>query len=837
MVVFRIPITQQSSRAMQGDGMAANAVDIGYMDEIDPHSIPLEFTTKAATLQQLSARGLHHAVIDPVFAFSLWVWDSEHEAILGAITNRFPNQTVIVRSSAVGEDGVVSSMAGYFHSEADVPSSSRDRLHHAIDRVVNSYAKDRRLPNPLDQVLVQPQVQDVAVAGVVFTRDGASDSPYYVINYDDRTGTTDGVTAGTSSRVLRLARWRSATTLPIPWRRILLAVQELEQICGERPLDIEFAVDRDGVVHVFQVRPLIAAFPPVAAADRRVETAVQQLEGDLEVNLRGAEPLAGSRTVLADMPDWNPAEILGGRPNVLDRSLYRFLITRSTWNAARVSLGYVDVSPFELMVTIADKPYIDAQVSFNSLTPTAIPSHVRDELIDFYLAKLERHPELQDKVEFEIVFNCFDLSFEERARELAAHGMRDADIALLRNGLRTHTNWLLGAADDLIAQDLQALHLLSQHTAAQPACPPNGQLTLAGALREADRLLVACRDFGTFTFSRLARLAFVGMALLKSLVRHGVMTPDDFERFMGSLNSVASGLTRAVSALARDDLTLDDFLEQYGHLRAGTYSVLSPRYDKMPNLFENANSTPSGVVPLTVVADAALGADITAALERHGIHSSGEALLTFAKQTLEYREDAKFQFTKALSTAIELLAHAGALVGLSREEVACIDLETLMRFRDADDRDIDAVRSTWREVAATNADQHALYRRIALPPVLVTSGDLTAAENYASKPNFVTRKRIEGPVFDFRDLDYGDIPSLADRIVLIENADPGYDWIFTRHPLGLITKHGGVASHMAIRCAELGVPAAVGCGETLFDQALMAGRVDLDCSTERITPL
>ena len=57
---------------------------------------------------------------------------------------------------------------------------------------------------------------------------------------------------------------------------------------------------------------------------------------------------------------------------------------------------------------------------------------------------------------------------------------------------------------------------------------------------------------------------------------------------------------------------------------------------------------------------------------------------------------------------------------------------------------------------------------------------------------------------------------MSGSIVFIPNADPGFDWIFSKKPSGLITKYGGIASHMAIRCAELGLPAAIGCGEILF---------------------
>ena len=78
------------------------------------------------------------------------------------------------------------------------------------------------------------------------------------------------------------------------------------------------------------------------------------------------------------------------------------------------------------------------------------------------------------------------------------------------------------------------------------------------------------------------------------------------------------------------------------------------------------------------------------------------------------------------------------------------------------------------------------------------------------------------------------ILNLNNKIILIENADPRYDWIFTKNPLGLITKYGGVVSHMAIRCAELGLPAAIGCSEILFNYLSSANLISLDCKSEQI---
>jgi len=106
---------------------------------------------------------------------------------------------------------------------------------------------------------------------------------------------------------------------------------------------------------------------------------------------------------------------------------------------------------------------------------------------------------------------------------------------------------------------------------------------------------------------------------------------------------------------------------------------------------------------------------------------------------------------------------------------------------------------------------------------------------YSSKPNYITKKTVTSEIINF---DMSKISNnLENKIILLENADPGYDWIFTRNPTGLITKYGGVVSHMSIRCSEIGLPAAIGCGEVIYEQISVASKILLDCKNEQITIL
>ena len=74
---------------------------------------------------------------------------------------------------------------------------------------------------------------------------------------------------------------------------------------------------------------------------------------------------------------------------------------------------------------------------------------------------------------------------------------------------------------------------------------------------------------------------------------------------------------------------------------------------------------------------------------------------------------------------------------------------------------------------------------------------------------------------------------LKNKIVLIENADPGYDFIFSYDIKGLITKYGGKNSHMAIRCAELNLPSIIGAGEKIYKVLVKSKKIFIDCKNKK----
>ena len=79
--------------------------------------------------------------------------------------------------------------------------------------------------------------------------------------------------------------------------------------------------------------------------------------------------------------------------------------------------------------------------------------------------------------------------------------------------------------------------------------------------------------------------------------------------------------------------------------------------------------------------------------------------------------------------------------------------------------------------------------------------------------------------------------NIKGKIICIKSADPGYDYLFAKNISGLITCYGGANSHMAIRCAELGIPAVIGCGENAFTRYCLEKNLEIDAANKRVVIL
>ena len=117
------------------------------------------------------------------------------------------------------------------------------------------------------------------------------------------------------------------------------------------------------------------------------------------------------------------------------------------------------------------------------------------------------------------------------------------------------------------------------------------------------------------------------------------------------------------------------------------------------------------------------------------------------------------------------------------------------------------------------------------PDVITESKNFYHFHSLNCKENYITKKTKIGEVVLLNKLN--NFKSVTNKIVLIENADPGFDFLFSYKIEGLITKYGGSNSHMAIRCMELGLPAIIGVGDKIYDQLTMSKKIFIDCNNKK----
>lgn len=767
------------------------------------------FTSKAKTLEKFSKKNLEYSIVPKIYYFTEKEFNKNPQKILEKIKLSF-KCLIAVRSSCFAEDNKKTSMAGYFYSSLNINPKNIDKLEQEIINVIKSYKSHKNIKNT---ILIQEMVKDVCYSGVAMTCEKTTYAPYYVIDYIKGKDTTS-VTSGSNSKNITFNYYIYSpivTKKPIE-KTIINFIEEIIKKSKNKFVDIEFAIDSKNRVYLLQVRPIVKVkvFSNIEA--KTMSESLLKLSKKIEKLQKPHHSLLGKSTAFGTMPDWNPAEMIGIHPKPLALSLYQELITNSVWANQRRSYGYRDLTSNQLMTTFLGTPFIDIRVDFNSWIPKSLPENVAEKLVNFYIDKYKKNTHLHDKIEFEIIYTCFNFDTKNRLKELTKHGFTKNETKLISDSLKNITN----KAFKEFIKDKDSLKNLTT----------NFYKVMQSDMYIIDKiywLVEDCKKYGTLAFAGLARCGFIAIDLINSLEQSGIISQEEKYKFFRSTNTITSEMNLDV-----DRLNKKLFISKYGHLRPNTYDISSINYSEGYNdYFQKNNKTIHNNEQFNFSKNQLF--KINNLLRKSKLSINAVNLINFIKESIKLREYAKYLFSRNVDSILTLTRELAKRNQISTSDISYIEIQKILY------QYYNLSNSSLKEIfeldIKINKKNYNLNKKIKLPYNIVNPSDIYFFSNTISKANFVGTKDITAKTLYLKKLKK---ENLKNKIIFIESADPGFDFIFTQKINGLVTKFGGANSHMAIRCAELDIPAAIGIGEKLFEELKNKSTIRLNCNIQKI---
>lgn len=771
-------------------------------------------STKADTLSALQSI-VNKSHIEDMMIITVRDFLRGKRAIFHIIAERFKGDFVVIRSSSTFEDSIENSKAGHYESVLNVDSYNVEAVTDAITKVMLSYTdgddSEERLQEVIDeQILIQRQTRDVIMSGVVFTRDIIYNRPYYMISYDND-GKTDTVTGGKGGKTRWIAKNVSREFLEERFLKLIMAVREIEALFLDiEALDIEFAINKDDEVIIFQVRPLAAVInQPHILADR---------------DLRDAKSLAkcaylDESHMLSDAAYWNLSRTLGVNPRPLDCSLYRELITSRAWSEGVSVLGYMPVEE-DMMQKIGNKPYISMDYAFQGLTPKGLDKHLCYKLFSYYKDQLHTQKGGHRKLESEVVFHSYDFMTERRLEELGKYNFSEEEINQIRQVLFHTTSKLLKNYKSITAEDKRNFDILADFRHEVRANSPLLDTNVMKLYKYIEELLDSLHNNGAAQYARQAGYAYVARNLCQSLVVGGYFSKEQITRFYHSIPTIRTQFDYDYDCYTHGMITKTDFDAVYGHIRTATYDI---RTDCFKNMLIDIDDITDATAKLNTEETYMLDRDILEkAISDIKIDISADELLEFLVLTTQNRAYFDFEFTKSLSLILEIVIRLGEILGIAREDMSYLEVPELLSYHS---------RDSYIQIIEQRRDMYHLNTYLVLPDTIYGIRDIDVIDIDETKPNFITNKYVTADVVNF---DIKVEEDIAGKIILMSEANPRYDWIFKKGIAGLITEFGGATSHMALCCAEFGTPAAIGCGASVYGELTNRKRITLDCSNAKI---
>ena len=698
------------------------------------------------------------------------------------------SEQIIIRSNSSKEDTDETSSAGKFLSIGPIDKNDISLVKKSWNEVLQSYEKEDN-----NTVIFQDYVDGAKSVSVLTSYKVGTDSPYRTFStyYGSQ---TDAVTSGRYNKIKNFFIHRSLDNLPEKFKeyyKFFKIQNQLENLFGNKQLDIEIVTDQKEEPLLLQVRPLMGKVikkEPIMVERSVIDENVKRYKELIPTT----DDRFGTNQIYSNMSDMNPAEMIGKKPDNIAFSLYRFMFTDTTWNKQRGEFGYRIYSGGKLMELFNNVAYINVNHSLNSFLTRNIKNETCEKIINYQLNKLETYPHLHDSIEFDISRSSYTFETDEK------FGEEYKNIIDRKEIIQWH--------HDLI--EIDSFNSSTLHKNNEIILDAFSKLDDSFQYLDKENIKFV-RDNMALPFTHHSRLGFVYFAQLNNFLKNGVINEEEKQNLLLSVNSISTKMKQDAYRVKTGDISLNDFLILYGHVRAGNYNLSSSNLKSNISFAESLINTSNEPIP-----SEPLKIDIFKKIDDYfnlnKISYTSENWVEMFQLAVSTRENSKFYYTKGID---------GILNEIEEKDISDRELFQLLDF----------------EYNDMNTFNQKIVDTL-MPDVVTSSDDFYAYEEMNKDGNYIGQGTVTGEIL-FLDGTENNKNNLDDKIIVIPAADPGWDWIFNYKIKSLITEFGGPNSHMAIRCAEHNIPAILGIGEKNFSAILNSKNLVVDFSNENFTIL
>ena len=698
------------------------------------------------------------------------------------------SKQIIIRSNSSKEDTDETSSAGKFLSIGPIDKNDISLIKKSWNEVLQSYEKDDN-----NTVIFQDYVDGAKSVSVLTSYKVGTDSPYRTFStyYGSQ---TDAVTSGRYNKIKNFFIHRSLDNLPEKFKeyyKFFKIQNQLENLFGNKQLDIEIVTDEKEEPLLLQVRPLMGKLikkEPIMVERSVIDENVKRYKELIPTT----DDRFGTNQIYSNMSDMNPAEMIGKKPDNIAFSLYRFMFTDTTWNKQRGEFGYRIYSGGKLMELFNNVAYINVNHSLNSFLTRNIKNETCEKIINYQLNKLETYPHLHDSIEFDISRSSYTFETDEK------FGEEYKNIIDRKEIIQWH--------HDLI--EIDSFNSSTLHKNNEIILDAFSKLDDSFQYLDKENIKFV-RDNMALPFTHHSRLGFVYFAQLNNFLKNGVINEEEKQNLLLSVNSISTKMKQDAYRVKTGDISLNDFLSIYGHVRAGNYNLSSSNLKSNISFAESLINTSNEPIP-----SEPLKIDIFKKIDDYfnlnKISYTSENWVEMFQLAVSTRENSKFYYTKGID---------GILSEVEEKNISDRELFKLLDF----------------EYNDMNTFNQKIEDTL-MPDVITSSDDFYAYEEMNKDGNYIGQGTVTGEIL-FLDGTENNKNNLDNKIIVIPAADPGWDWIFNYKIKSLITEFGGPNSHMAIRCAEHNIPAILGIGEKNFSAILNSKNLVVDFSNENFTIL